>query len=456
MRKYFALLIVLVFTLSLLTSCELFVPGPSERLTGSLPSLPAGTKDPAPTQTADPTADEYGFTIFPEGNYLADPKFDTDEFLPDYDADPSFIQILSTSSAALCSTEDTIYTCVEDASGAYIMYTDKTTGITLPLCGKPECLHNGNTCNAYVANNADGLSVYGGMLYWLEGRSRIMRMNLDGTDRQIVVSSAGGAYGSSTINPTFVFHRGYAYFARVQNIVKDGKAINAAVVNAQPIDGGEYFTILDRPVYSLGLECLIKPVGNDLYIMLYSFDYEDEENLDGVFDHIELYRWDSMTRQAEFITSITTSPDGLRVYNRSFHPVPEDGIYLQGRYWIKTEDGISEKNGVVKYCFSSGGLEEVLWPVGEWNRSFSYPYYVKDYIIVMSAVEVSPGNYERTPYMYDYDGNLVFSKFIGEHGFSVFMGADDTFTYSYCIHSIAEPGHYIAIPLDGGEIIVIK
>ena len=157
MKKNITLLLALALVMSLLTSCELMAPGPTERPPIVLPSTSAETGEPTPTETADPTVENYGFTVFPEGNYLANPKFDTDEFLPDYDADPSFIHAFSTiGNHVLCRTESTAFACTGSLSKGTIKYLDKATGICLPLCGKPECLHDNDTCNAYVPGMIDG------------------------------------------------------------------------------------------------------------------------------------------------------------------------------------------------------------------------------------------------------------------------------------------------------------
>lgn len=45
-------------------------------------------------------------------------------------------------------TPDTIY--FAGYSDSYIRYVDKATGISGVLCGKPECRHDSDSCNAYV------------------------------------------------------------------------------------------------------------------------------------------------------------------------------------------------------------------------------------------------------------------------------------------------------------------
>ena len=443
MKKLLAL--VLALMLVLLTSCEMFVPAPpeSQRPDFGLPSLPAGTKDPAPTQTADPTADEYGFTIFPEGNYLANPKFDTDEFLPDYDSDPSFLQFLGTYHRGLTQTNQTIYSFCQNKENDIIMYTDKSTGISGPLCGKPECLHSDDTCNAYVDGYCDGLDVYQGKLYWIDASLKIRRMNLDGTDRETVNELDYRECNSNRNNPTTVFHRGYAYFAESNHAaVINGEVAATVTIKAVPVDGGDPFTVMERAVDGQGPSCLIRLIANDLYIMVYSFNYSDPKNQSGTFSTIELYKWDSKTRRAECLANLKSNDVGIQFEGREFWPVPGDGIYIQGSYFTETDSGIQGGFGVCKYSFASGMLEEL--PPFEYSI---FPGFTRNYVIVDD---------NNVVFAYDYDGRLAFrSESLEEHPLLALMGADDAFIYYYCYAFSEGTAYFIAVPLDGGEIIAI-
>ena len=449
MKRTVTLLLPLVLVMSLLTSCELMVPGPTERPSIGLPGEPAGTGEPAPTESAGPTVDEYGFTIFPEGNYLADPKFDTEEFLPGYDSNTSFVQQMSTCfGKALCQTGDTVYSCMGSSIGGLIMYMDKATGISAPLCGKPECLHNSFACNAYIAQWADGLCVYEGKLYWVDSRATIMRMNLDGTGRETVDQLRGSSFEHVKQDPTVFFHRGYVYIIGTDhNVVVDGVAKSIASIQAQSLDGKESFTILDRTLDSRGPSCMVKAVGNDLYIMLYSFEYEDTQNLEGYFHLVELYRWDSRTRQVEFLAGTQTEPNGKTDIERfSFQPIPGDGIYME--YYFSDRQGHYSAN-IYKYSFETGAFEE-----GKWLDGYALLFYTAEYVVAPSM--------EKTILLYDYGGNLLFTSAPeGEHSASTFMGVDDQFVYWRCLLSPLDEGyrehgdHYLAFPLDGGDVIVI-
>ena len=451
MKKNITLLLALALALTLLTSCELMVPGPTER-----PSigLSGETGEPSPAGSAGSAVENYGFTVFPEGNYLADKKFDTDEFLPGYDSNTSFVQQASTCfGKALCQTEDTVYSCIGASGGTLIMYMDKATGISGPLCGKPECLHNSSSCNAYIARWTDGLSVYDGKLYWVDSRSTIMRMNLDGTDRETVDQLAGGSFAHVKQDPTVFFHRGYVYMIGTDhNVVVNGEAKNMASIRAQSLDGKESFSILERTLDCRGSFCMAKAVGNDLYIMLYAFDYADPQDFGSYYRTVELYRWDSRTRQVEFLAGTQTEPGGKTDIERfSFQPVPGDGIYIEYYYedHYLSEEPEDFSANIYKYSFETGAFEE-----GVWLDGYALLYYTTEYVVVRT--------WENTTALYDYDGNLLFTSAPeGEHSVSTFMGVDDRFVYWRCHLSPRDEGyeghgeHYLAFPLDGGDVIVI-
>ena len=458
MKKGFALILALALALSLLTSCELMAPGPTERPSIGLSSGPDETGEPAPTETAAPTVENYGFTVFPEGNYLADPKFDTDEFLPDYDADPAFVHYESTRGSTLCQTEDTIYSLYNsyrpNETRDILTFTDRATGISLPLCGRPECLHNSSTCNAYMTD-ASGLRVYEGKLYWVDGGLNhswdLMSMNLDGTGRSTVTSMGWARDTLHTAQSThYVIHRGYAYVSGTKHeVIVNGERMSSVSICAQPLDGGEGFTVWSKLIDGLGPMCAIKPAGNDLYIMLYYFDYEDRENLEGHFDTVEFYRWSSKTREAEFLYSEThIAGSELFFYYQSIQPVPGDGIYFGG---YRLLDGLyygDQDDCILKYSFEAGTIEEVGW-LDKGDLLYCTP----DYVFT---------DKDGAVYVFNYGGKLVSQSEPVEGHSLAFMGTDGRYSYWKCIGWNSELleydhiGHFIAVPIGDGDVIMIE
>ena len=95
------------FLLLSLTGCSQIISdaaNETEKLPPPVQTPEEGDKpepiDPGP-EPVSTGVDAYGFTLWPEGNYLADARFDTDEYLPDFDVDASFIY---RARGSMCST----------------------------------------------------------------------------------------------------------------------------------------------------------------------------------------------------------------------------------------------------------------------------------------------------------------------------------------------------------------
>ena len=50
----------------------------------------------------------------------------------------------------LCEIGDTLYYAMWNGTTYLLYYFEKPSGISGPLCGKPECQHTDKDCNAYV------------------------------------------------------------------------------------------------------------------------------------------------------------------------------------------------------------------------------------------------------------------------------------------------------------------
>ena len=100
---------------------------------------------------------------------------------------------------------------------SWIYYYDEANESFGKLCGRPECEHKGNGCNAYVLGVGD-LQVYEGQLYFMVGASVLTRMGLDGMNRETVrvVNDLSGVNGS------WVIHRDKIYTQVWKPVVENG------------------------------------------------------------------------------------------------------------------------------------------------------------------------------------------------------------------------------------------
>lgn len=119
----------------------------------------------------------------------------------------------------LCETEDGYYF----QHDTFVYFIDKQTKAATILCAKPDCLHNDNTCNAFI--NSLSLSYSNNKLYFMNGDRvlengkyndygwRLYSIDVDGTNRtdsQSLEFTPGG--DTSPYKTTPIIHRGNVYF----------------------------------------------------------------------------------------------------------------------------------------------------------------------------------------------------------------------------------------------------
>ena len=452
-------LILAILMLSLpLTSCSPAAGAPGDG-SGAVADggggLDNGTTNNGENDADDVPRDEYGFTIFPDGNYLADPMFDTDDPLPDYDANNDFILIgnYGLSGGGLCSTDDTIYYIIqhnEKQTYCTLMYRDKKTGISGPLCGKPECLHNDRDCNAYISTDKDylyGLYVYDRKLYLSTGSS-VINMELDGTNRGGMGISSGLFLTNGRVTNSAVPHRGYEYYFGTKYDITDGVVNETLVVAAQPLDGGEGFKIIERAVPDNTL-CQVRFAGNDVYILVGYPVFLNEIDTVG---EIELYRWDSKTRRSEVLYYGRLDKEDGETFDsffRNFTVIPKDGIYLQTEHFLYNEEGdeygshhIYDNCGLSRYSFETGDMEHFVW-IGSDHGSVEF---IRDGKVYSSGY--------GSVFVHDLDGNLLLQGELYEPRFSETAGYDDEYIYQR--RTFKDGEGYIALPLDGGAAIILE
>lgn len=80
----------------------------------------------------------------------------------------------------------------DDRDASFIIYADHGSDIFIKLCGRPDCMHSGSDCNAYVHQGSD-ICYYDGYLYVISGEGvyteecSLIRMDPDGSDHVTVL-----------------------------------------------------------------------------------------------------------------------------------------------------------------------------------------------------------------------------------------------------------------------------
>ncbi|MBQ7916161.1 MAG: hypothetical protein IJ315_05160 [Firmicutes bacterium] len=363
-----------------------------------------------------------------ERNFLADPLFDTAEYLAAYDVDNSVCFPM----ARLCETEGAYYGLCSSIM-EQLMYMDKGSGVSGVLCAKAECEHNAESCNAYVGLGAGGFSVYDGCLYWVGDQivektivTGLWSMNLDGTDRVKIKDIDVELLNATADNSIIRVHRGYLYLIGCEGVIENGKTITRVTAQATPLDSSdEWVTILDLEVDS-GVTSDVKFVGNKVYIMIEKKEAENRI--------LTLYVWDSKTRELSICFE----------ENISFHAenmwVEEEGAYFAA-------SGASI--GLYKFDFEKKTLEFCF--------GFEDPQYFG--IEVGDNIAVGLGMTEhgdRLFWVKDFEGNTIYQEIfevtdienMQELGWS-YVGGNQK--HIFIALQSREVQYMIEVPLAGGQ-----
>lgn len=354
--------------------------------------------------------------------------------LPENDGDGRSRSFVHGSSAA-CATDSTVYfLCGNDGM---LRYTDKASGITGPLCGKPECAHNDAACNASVGFQSYGLSAYNGRLYWVGAASAnthcVFSCAYDGTDRQTVRELDGDLVPDNLTDRTALFYRGCVYIACGKQEVLDGGPRTNHYVYAYPLDPKEEgFVILDEESPSLASDTLIQPYEGRLYIITHAES--------GGF-HSAIRCWDPQARELE------TLYEGAVPYSSGGELwVMDDGILIYGLVANGTAGFV---RNIYKYDFESGELG-LLFPFT--SEAAIINVGLADNLIVGNTVTEAG---ELAVLVRDFEGQVVLdaafqADWAAAHPFLNFSGADGTRVYFYELW--AGQQLFAAVPLVGGEV----
>ncbi len=234
-----------------------------------------------------------------------------DSAVVSYDYDPDFCLF---NGSDCYSTDKVFYFHIIDKS--QIRVYDKSSGVSAPLCPKPECSHSSAECNSYYTGN--DFCLYGGELYWVNikmGGSllEVSAMSADGTNRRTVLTIEDDLYkanwaGDSFSNIKYVFHRGSLYLGGVVGKVVDGNPEETACLMTYSLDSGKSGKLIYSAENAKEFDFHAK--GDKLYVCA-EFD-----------DRLEVMEYATADGTLKTIYSGDMPFDGLKF--RAF----DDGIYF--------------------------------------------------------------------------------------------------------------------------------
>lgn len=302
-------------------------------------------------------------------------------------------------------TDDTIYYI--GRHGDKILYVDKAAGISGPLCGKVECQHNNENCNAYTTSSLGtaGLSVYNDRLYWVCHRSEkgyiVYSAALDGTDHREEAELGEALSPSSAQNMYMELYDGYMFLACELKRIEDGEAVKYNYLCAIPLESEEEpFVILqEKTAYNDWVT--IQRYNGGLYIITDDIcgsydDFIELEQSDRRYD-FKIRRWDMETHELETVyeeekstihypTELWVTDDYILFTNLSVEE-SEEQIY---KYDFET--------GECGYLFSSG-FKTTWAQIG-----------IMDGLVSGHMLEDEIGRRKLHTVIKDFDGNVLIDE----------------------------------------------
>lgn len=304
----------------------------------------------------------------------------------------------------MCETENGYYFQYD----TFVYFMDKETGATTILCGKPDCAHNDESCNAYVYSPF--LFYYNGKLYWshddyeqengsiVHEGERLHSMEVDGTNHTVVQQLdfvPGGDTSNYVTNP--IFHRGNIYFTYSGALYT--VALGADIKDATLIYGEEQEDDGSKFINPHELHYELWADGDAVYFMA-----KNMQQSDGTYKDT-LFCYDTQTAE---VTEVWKVPDKDDVGTWDTTGVSVRQWYISDGYIYFYLSG----NGIW-YTELSTGKTAKLTELGESAGDASFS---DEYIVVMGGKSVSGVNLidgssdlsggDRL-YIYDYDGKLV-------------------------------------------------
>lgn len=404
----------ILLCLLLLTSCTPAEPGPSNSPGTASPANTASGSEAQPTKAP---------------NYLSDPKFDTKDPLPQYDHDNTWAH----RSKPYYATADTLYLWGGTHGRSFLNYVDLVTGISGPLCGKPECSHTDSQCSAY-AINPTGLSLYAGKLYWLgydeNGDPAIFCVNPDGAGRVKVCSLDRARDQEIVGDRRIIFHRGYAILFGSRGSVVNGVVQRGSIIYVVSLATGEEAVILDQTFGGETVTSIKAVPYRDTLYLIYT------ESTDGQL-RMDISAWSLKTHETTLLYSQTTEL------------IPEGIWPTEGGFLISDASG----SGIYKFVPDTGKITLAFDFCTE-EEGYYGATFANGYTIGWTLSE------ERIPHIRatDLEGNEVYSEELGlpdwpSQGLGYgLMGADDGNLY---VQLDWKGGKTTAvqIPLDGAGTV---
>ena len=204
------------------------------------------------------------------------------------------------------------------SGGNVICYYSNDSGISIPLCNKPDCTHNITTspdCNA-LANQPKGTFTADGSLYFMELDKDTDDMNLicadiNGGNRRTVASIPHGAMSAGFIE-RIRFSDGKLFYTTYDSIdtelldtANEIKVLDKYIASVRSIDvsNGEIKVLVKRQDYNARISNIA--IMDNTLIYLYSYFTAPSSSADGYTDE----EWNEFYRYGVYAVDLNTGDE---------------------------------------------------------------------------------------------------------------------------------------------------
>lgn len=227
-------------------------------------------------------------------------------------------QYLATLQNSFECTDTGVYFMCQDMKGdSFLLYGDHGSDTLVKLCGRPDCDHRGQDCNAYFSTGGSSVCYYDGYIYVTTasgGSVELFRLNLDGSDRVKVMDSSGANPGpgySGTVD-TMAWNGVFSF--SLSKIDKEGNE-----------ELKSYYYLLDGSMEELGERIPgIGGVSDGQQRIIVSEAQSGEPSQGG------LYLWDPYTNETTYLVDMPQTGIGYWGVETSYYM--QKGVVYQLNY----------------------------------------------------------------------------------------------------------------------------
>lgn len=218
-----------------------------------------------------------------------------------------------------------------------LKFYDKTTGMNVVVCSKPNCEHKDGACYAHFdALSGDGsMMVYDNKIYiytydqetvfdenediYIESAARVEQLDMDGNNRKVIYSADSGSVTGMLAVDGKLYYTAYRY----QNGFEMNTYLNDCTLYCYDINWGtnkEICTFIgSENRYAATLDLLASPDSASCLYMVYTYydrgSFENPDSLESICTSRLIRYQDGETEESDFPA------------NMSIHMITEQGAY---------------------------------------------------------------------------------------------------------------------------------